>query len=269
MNLELQNLRFGYNAKPVLGGVSFTAEPMITAIIGPNAAGKSTLLKCICGILKPRGTIRLDGKPLEDHNRDEVLKAISYLPQETATGAVLTVFEAVLLGRLSSLGWRVRAEDKELVAGTLARLGLAELAKRPIDELSGGQKQMVSIAQSIVRGPSVLLMDEPTNSLDLQRQLELFDVIREITGENKMTTVVALHDLNLAARYAGKVVLMNQGGIEAQGRPADVITAGMIRTVYGVNARVTLDEDGIPQVIPVNSVRKGGLKKISTDRSIQ
>lgn len=261
VNLELQNLRFGYNSKPVLSGVSFAAEPMITAIIGPNAAGKSTLLKCICGILKPRGSIRLDGKPLEAYKRDEVLKAISYLPQETATGAVLTVFEAVLLGRLNSLGWRVREEDMDLVADTLEKLGLEELAKRPVDELSGGQKQMVSIAQSIVRGPSVLLMDEPTNSLDLQRQLELFDVIRDITGENKMTTVVALHDLNLAARYAGKVVLMNRGGVEAQGTPADVITEEMIRAVYGVNARVTLDGDGIPQVIPVNSARKRGLKK--------
>jgi iron complex transport system ATP-binding protein len=258
VNLELQNLRFAYNSKPVLNDVSFKAEPMITAIIGPNAAGKSTLLKCICGILKPAGSIRLDGKPLEAYSRNEVLKSISYLPQETATSAVLTVFEAVLLGRINWLGWRVKEEDIDIVADTLAKLEMEDLAKRPIDELSGGQKQMVSIAQSIVRGPAVLLMDEPTNSLDLQRQLELFDVIRDITDKNKMTTVVALHDLNLAARYAGRVVLMNRGRVEAQGSPAYVITEGMIRTVYGVNARVTLDGDDIPQIIPINSTRKCG-----------
>ncbi|WP_269851616.1 ATP-binding cassette domain-containing protein [Methanosarcina horonobensis] len=107
-------------------------------------------------------------------------------------------------------------------------------------------------------------MDEPTNSLDLQRQLELFDVIRNITEENDMTTIVALHDLNLAARYAGNVILMNGGKIVAAGSPASVITEAMIREVYGVNARVTLDGEGIPQVIPINSTRKCGIKKAIT-----
>lgn len=259
MKLDIKDLKFGYNSEPVLKSVSMGAEPMVTAIIGPNAAGKSTLLKCICGILKPQGSIRLDGKELAAYKKDEVISAISYLPQESSASAVLTVFEATLLGRISSLGWRIKDDDIIPVMTVLEKLGIEDLARRTLDELSGGQKQMVSIAQSIVRKPAVLLMDEPTNSLDLQRQLELFDLIGEITRESKMTTIVALHDLNLAARYAGNIVLMNHGCIQATGSPAKVITAEMIRDVYGVNARVTLDDEGIPQVIPINSTRKCGI----------
>ena len=261
MKLEINDLRFGYGSKPVLHGICMGAEPMITAIIGPNAAGKSTMLKCICGILRAKGTIMLDGKDLNAYHKDDIIRTISYLPQESTTRAVLTVLEATLLGKISSLGWRIKEEDLAIAMGTLERLGIEDLAMRPLDELSGGQKQMVSIAQAIVRKPEVLLMDEPTNSLDLQRQLELFDVIRDLTEESGMTTIVALHDLNLAARYARQVVLMNRGRIEAAGTPAAVITAEMIRSVYGVNARVTLDDEGIPQVIPLNSTRKCMIKK--------
>ncbi len=256
MKLEIKDLRFGYNSDPVLKGVSMEAEPMITAIIGPNAAGKSTLLKCISGILKPKGSIRLDGKELNGHHKEEIIRSISYLPQESTTSTALTVFEAILLGRMITLGWRIRNEDVEMVEDAMKKLGIESLSRRSLDELSGGQKQMVSIAQSIVRKPEVLLMDEPTSSLDLQRQLELFDVIREITCGNNMVTIVAMHDLNLAARYARNIVLMNMGNIEAAGSPASVITEEMIRDIYGVNARVTLDDEGIPQVIPINSTRK-------------
>jgi len=261
VKLEIKNLKFGYNSIPVLKSVNMVAEPMITAIIGPNAVGKSTLLKCICGILKAEGSIIFNGKDLKEYRKDEVIKTISYLPQESSTSAVMTVLEATMLGRINSLGWRINDEDLSASMDTLEKLGIEELAMRPMNELSGGQKQMVSIAQSIIRKPKVLLMDEPTNSLDLQRQLELFDVIQTITENNGMTTVVALHDLNLAARYAGNVVLMNGGKVVASGSPASVITEAMIRKVYGVNARVTLDGEGIPQVIPINSTRKCRIKK--------
>ncbi len=261
MKLEIKNLKFGYNSTPVLKSVNMVAEPMVTAIIGPNAVGKSTLLKCICGILKAEGSIIFNGKDLKEYRKDEVIKAISYLPQESSTSAVMTVLEATMLGKINSLGWRIKDEDLSASMDTLEKLGIEDLAMRPMNELSGGQKQMVSIAQSIIRKPEVLLMDEPTNSLDLQRQLELFDVIQNITEENGITTVVALHDLNLAARYAGNVVLMNGGTVVAAGSPASVITEAMIRKVYGVNARVTLDGEGIPQVIPINSTRKCGIKK--------
>ena len=261
MKLEVRHLTFGYRTVPVLKNVCIDAEPMVTAVIGPNAAGKSTLLKCLSGILKPEGSILLDGKDLKEYKSDDLLQAVSYLPQDSSSNAALTVFEAVLLGRLNSLSWTVTDEDLSLTLDALEKLGIEGLAKRPLNELSGGQKQMVSIAQSIVRKPAVLLMDEPTNSLDLQHQLELFDLIRTITKDTNMTTVVALHDLNLAARYGDRIVLLNYGMVEATGSPESVITEEMIRNVYGVNARVTIDNEGIPQIIPINSVRRCGSGK--------
>ncbi|MGD6851766.1 MAG: ABC transporter ATP-binding protein [Candidatus Bathyarchaeia archaeon] len=262
MKLEVKNLTFAYQSTPVLNGICMEAEQMVTALIGPNAAGKSTLLKCMSGLLKSNnskkqaGSILLDGRDTKVYTRDDFLRAVSYLPQDAPCSSALTVFEAVLLGRMNSLGWKVSDEDLKLALDAMEKLGIEGLAKRSMGELSGGQKQMVSIAQSIIRKPAVLLMDEPTNSLDLQHQLELFELIKMITKENKMTTVVALHDLNLAARYADKIVLMNLGKIEATGKPESVITVDMIRNIYGVNARVMTDDEGIPQVIPIKSARK-------------
>ncbi|WOX55810.1 MULTISPECIES: ABC transporter ATP-binding protein [unclassified Methanoculleus] len=185
MKLEAKHLSFRYRADPVLNDVCIIAEPMVTAVIGPNAAGKSTLLRCLCGILKPEGSILLDGKDLKAYGNDDLLQAVSYLPQDSSSNAALTVFEAVLLGRLNSLSWTVTDEDLSLTLDALENLGIEELAKVPLNELSGGQKQMVSIAQSIAKKPAVLLMDEPTNSLDLQHQLELFDLIRTITKRHE------------------------------------------------------------------------------------
>jgi iron complex transport system ATP-binding protein len=240
----------------VLNDVSMVVMSDFTAIIGPNASGKSTLLKCICGLLKAEGSIILNGRDLKAYHKEEVLNAISYLPQEFPEGAALTVFEATLLGTINSLGWRIKEKELSATTNTLKMLGIEDLAMKSMSELSGGQKQMVAIAQAIIRKPEMLLMDEPTNSLDLQRQLELFDLIRDVSQLNKMATIVVLHDLNLAARYADNVILLNQGRIEAAGSPASVLTEEMILRVYGVRSRVTLDCEGIPQIIPISSARK-------------
>ncbi|GAK55683.1 Fe(III) dicitrate ABC transporter, ATP-binding protein [Candidatus Vecturithrix granuli] len=132
---------------------------------------------------------------------------------------------------------------------------MAHLALRSIGELSGGQRQMVSIAQVLVQQPQVLLMDEPTNNLDLHHQLEVLALIKAMASTRNLTTVIALHDLNLAARFADEIVALNQGQIYAGGAPAAVLTQEMLRTVYGVHARVTLDSDGLPIITPLHSVR--------------
>ncbi len=257
MRLEIESLRFGYGSKSVLDDIKMQASPgEITAVIGPNAAGKTTLLKCIAGILKSEGKIILDGKEMKNYMNGEIIKSISYLPQESSARALLTVFEAVLLGRLHTLSWRVSDEALTLVSEVLDDLRITDLATRYLNELSGGQKQMVSIAQALVREPKVLLLDEPTSSLDLQHQLEVLDLLRVVTIEREITTLIALHDLNLAARYADVFIVLHNGAVYASGKPASVLTPETVRYIYGVNATVYVDGDGIPQITPISSVRR-------------
>jgi iron complex transport system ATP-binding protein len=245
--LAVRNLSFSYGKKRVLQDINLDCEPMLTAIIGPNATGKSTLLKCIAGLMKHQGSVTLNGQTIEGEVASSL---VSYLPQENGDPIALTVFEAVLLGRHQSLSWRVREEDLKLVLDVLEDLGIKDLSIRPLNQLSGGQQQMVSIAQSLVREPQVLLMDEPTSNLDLYRQLEIFNLIKEVTKNRKMITLVAIHDLNLVARYADRIVVMDKGRIYATGEPSEILTEEMLSSVYRVKADVYVDMNEIPVIVP-------------------
>jgi iron complex transport system ATP-binding protein len=256
VKLEIKNLKFGYGSVQVLKNISMDALPgSITAILGPNAVGKSTLLKCIAGILKPKGIILLDGQEISSFNQEKITKLFSYLSQESFSRVVLSVFEVVLLGRIHSLSWNVCDEELKIVWDVLSDMGMRDLATRYINELSGGQKQMVSIAQALVREPRVLLLDEPTNNLDLQHQLETLGLIRELTDSKMVTTIVSLHDLALAARYADNLVVLKDGVVYSSGKPESVLTPEMMKDVYGVNALIALGDDGILQVTPLSSIR--------------
>ncbi len=266
MKLSVEEVHFSYGQTPVLKGVTIedVAPGEITATIGPNAAGKTTFFKCIAGLLKPQGWIRLDGVDLRELRKEDITRRVSYLPQESPVNAVLTVFEAILLARKHTLSWRVSEEDLDSVARVLDDLDIEELSTRFLNELSGGQKQMVSIAQALVRDPQVLLLDEPTSSLDLQHQLEVLDLVTDVTAERGITTLISLHDLNLAARYAARFVVMDQGVVYASGDAAEVLTADMLRDVYGVNATVHVIGEGIPQINPIGSVRTKKTRPVST-----
>ena len=257
MRVNVENLRFRYGASPVLNGVSTgDIEPgLVTALLGPNAAGKSTLLKCIAGMLTGQGSITLDGSPATDFSRNgERARLISYLPQEYPSTAALTVFEAVLLARQHSASWLVSDADLQRVEQILFDLRLAPLALRYLNELSGGQRQMVAVAQALAREPRVLLLDEPTSSLDLQRQLELLTLVRRVARERDMTVVIAVHDLNLAARFADRLVVLHGGRVVATGNPASVLCQSLLASVYGIEARVSLDNDQIPQITPLRAI---------------
>jgi len=256
VRLEIKNLKFGYNSKPVLKNINMELSPgKITAVIGPNAVGKSTLLRCIARIVKPEGSILLDGKEINNFKKEDITRLVSYLSQENPARAVLSVFEVVLLGRIHSLSWKVSDDELNVAWEILKDMGIHELASRYLNELSGGQRQMVFIAQALVREPNVLLLDEPTNNLDLQHQLEILDLIRDLTRKRRISTLITLHHLNLAARYADKLVVLNNGEVCTSGNPESVLTPETIRSVYGVNARVNIGDDGIPQVTPISSVR--------------
>lgn len=256
MKLEINSFSFGYNSSLIFNEMNFKIESRITVLIGPNAAGKSTLLKCIAGILDPKGTILFDGKNMKSFEKKDLINLRSYLPQESKTNTSLTVFEVLLLGMANSLSWKVNEADLEAVSNVLKYLGIEDLALRNINELSGGQKQIVFIAQSLIRDPKLLLMDEPTNGLDLKYQLELFELIQKITLEKGVTTIIALHDLNLAARYADNIVVVSNGEIYASGPPSSVLTQKTIESVYGINAHISIDDDGIPWIKPINPIKK-------------
>ena len=256
MAITINSLTFHYGTTPVLKGVTMAAsEGEITAIIGPNAAGKSTLLKCIAGVLKSGGNIYLNGTVLEYSRTREASRSIGYLPQERIHHPVLTVFEVVLLGRLHSLSWRVDNETLELVMQVLEEIGIGHLAAKNFDDLSGGEKQLVTIAQVLIQAPSVILMDEPIGGLDLQHQVEILDILQEVTRARGIITIVVLHDLSMAARYCANLIVMDRGNVHSSGKPAEVLTPDMLRQIYHINARV-INTNGIIQVIPECSLRK-------------
>lgn len=254
MILEAKNLSFAYGDRRVLSNVNLRLEPGITAIIGPNAVGKSTLLKCLSGWLRPQGEISLDGRSVGLFHREELARKISYLPQDTSAHASMTVFEAVLMGRIHQLSWRVSQTDIQSVEQLLDEMGLIDVANRGIDELSGGQLQMVFIAQAIAREPDVLLMDEPTSNLDIQHQFQICEWVHRLTLSRTMSTVMAVHDLNIAARFADQVCVLQNGGIFACGSAASVITTDMIASVYSMEAVIGSDECGRPLVTPLRTV---------------
>ena len=254
--LIVEDLAFAYGASPVLRGI--TLPPLlpgrVTAVIGPNAAGKSTFFKCLAGLLASQGSLWLDGVNLKRLTSGERARRIAYLPQETAVQAVLTVFEAVLLARQHAITWRVRDDDLAAVGRVLGEMRLTELALRYLNELSGGQRQLVSIAQALAREPRVLLLDEPTSHLDLQHQLEVLARLRRATLDRELITLFAVHDLNLAARYADHLIVLAGGTIYAAGTAEAVLTPTMLRAVYGVHGTVAPGPDGRPQVTPLAPV---------------
>jgi iron complex transport system ATP-binding protein len=255
--MRINHLTFGYGKVPVFHDMCLSFEKSLNIIVGPNAAGKSTLLKCVFGLLPAQGQIAWQGTDLSRMSREERLNLMVYLPQQEISDTALTVFEAVLLGRLDSLCWKVSDTDLEKVMGALRTLRIEVLAERYVNELSGGQRKLVSIAQTLVRDPKIVLMDEPTNSLDLQKQLELFTTIRQIIAYKKIMFVVVMHDLNLSCRYADQLtVLDGSGGIYASGPPREVVTDKMLRDVYGVDAQIMHDESGVPVVAPICSVQQ-------------
>lgn len=220
---------------PIEGGA-------LTAVIGPNAAGKSTLFKRIAGLMKGDGVVHVDGA-------DAATRPICYMPQDTGANAVLTVYESVLLAAKQGAGWRVAEDELREIDEILASLSIADLAFRDLGALSGGQRQLVAIAQALVRKPKILLMDEPTSALDLYRQIEVLDYMRRLAKKSGIAVLIALHDLNHAMRYCDHAMVVASGRLIANGPTLDVITPAMLSEVYKVDARIETCTQGRPLVI--------------------
>ena len=256
VNITIKGLSFSYNGSKILEGLNLVvADSQILGLVGPNGSGKTTLIKCIDRILKPKGSILLDGSDIKTINRTEMAKRLGYVPQSSSTLLATSVFDTVLMGRRPHISWRVSDADLDKVADILQLLQLEDLAMRDFSDLSGGQKQKVVIARALCQEPEVLLLDEPTSNLDMKHQLEVMELIAALVKRKKISAVMALHDLNLAAMFVDKLAILKDGKIYAAGEPADLLNAENIREVYGVEA-VVMENLDRPYIVPLRSINE-------------
>ena len=258
MEVCLEKVAFSYGKLMVLDGISIRLEPgNIVAVCGPNGAGKSTLIKCINRILPFQGTILISDTNINTLKMSQVSKQVGYVPQDNAQVFSISVFDMVMMGRRPYIGWRSREQDREKVLEILVLLGLSHLGFRDFNQLSGGQQQKVIIARALAQEPDVLLLDEPTSSLDLGHQLEVMALIQSLVAEKNILVVMSVHDLNLAAWYADQIIMLKNGKVVCSGIPTDVMTPENILSIYGVVAQVKIEHEK-PYIIPLHKVKTGG-----------
>ncbi|MDN5746364.1 MAG: ABC transporter ATP-binding protein [Nocardioidaceae bacterium] len=251
-DLDVAGVSFGYRRTSVLADATFRAPSgRLVGLLGPNGCGKSTLLRCIAGVLRPRcGTITLGETDLIGLRRLERARLVAYVPQHIAGGHSLSVADAVQLGRTPHMGMRPTAEDRHQVERAIEALGLVPLARRKVDELSGGQQQKVLIARAIAQQPRVLLLDEPTSALDLAAQVETLTQVLRLLDEEDLGGAMAIHDINLAARFCDRIATLRAGRVGEEGSPLDVLTAPTVERVYGLPVEVTVHR-GTPEIRPL------------------
>jgi iron complex transport system ATP-binding protein len=250
MELKIKDVSFSYSSVPVLHDVSFElGGNELVSILGPNGVGKSTLIHCINKILAPTsGTVLIDGKDVSEIKLKELAKQIGYVPYSANDSFPLSVIDTVMIGRHPHSKWGTLDKDLDIVYDTLRMLGISHLAMRPFNELSAGQHQKVMLARGLVQEPEILLLDEPTSNLDVRHQLDVTKMLKRLSREKNILIVMISHDINIAAKYSDKIILMHKGSVFDMGEPNKVITAENLRTVYGVTAEITKDDDA-PHVI--------------------
>jgi iron complex transport system ATP-binding protein len=248
------DLGLAYDRRIVAEGLALAVpDGSFTVIVGPNACGKTTLLRALARLLKPRqGGVYLDGELITSRSSKEVARELGLLPQSSAAPDGITVADLVARGRYphQRLLRQWSRDDERAVADAMAATRVQDLAERIVDELSGGQRQRVWLAMALAQQTPILLLDEPTTFLDIAHQVEVMDLCAQLHADGR-TLVAVLHDLNQACRYATHLVAMRDGAIVAEGAPAEIVTADLVETVFGLPCRIVEDpEAGTPLVIP-------------------
>ncbi|WP_416197537.1 MAG: Iron complex transport system ATP-binding protein [Sporanaerobacter sp.] len=237
--IKVQSLKFGYKDDLVLKDISFSLEEgQFMSIIGPNGSGKSTLLKNICNLEKPNsGEIEIHGKNISQYKSKELAKKIALVPQDTFISYDFSVFDVVLMGRFPYLGRfdKETDEDFEITKEALKITNTFHLRDRNINEISGGERQRVIIARALAQEPDIIFLDEPTSHLDINHQMDLLNILRNLNKEKNTTIVLVIHDINLACRYSDIIMLLDKGEILSIGSPKEVVTRENIEKAYGLN----------------------------------
>jgi len=243
INLSLNQVSFSYSGTPVLHHIELAVEEgEMVALLGPNGSGKTTLIKLMSGVLKPsQGEINLDGSVLGRMKRREVAQRVAVVPQQFSMPFAFTLREVVLLGRTPFLkAFSDEGErDRRVVEQAIALIGIEELEQRFFNELSGGERQKAILAMALAQEPKLLLLDEPTAHLDINHQVEILDLVKSLNREQGITVIGAMHDLNLAALYFGRLILLKEGRIFVDGTPEQVLTEDTIKEVFSASVQVT------------------------------
>lgn len=235
----MNNVSFSYEKRLALNNVNLTfTDKGIVSLVGPNGSGKSTLLKCINKILKPKGEILFNTRNVQEFSTSEIARTFGYVPQEFSSVFPITVFDTILLGRKPYIGWNPSEEDIDVVSENISLMGLDDFALRPVNELSGGERQKVLIATALSQQPSVLLLDEPTSNLDIKHQIGVMKNLRKIVNSKDILVLMAMHDLNLASHYSQEMVMLTKGEVFARGKPQEILTKANIKALYGVNVAI-------------------------------
>lgn len=258
MTLEANNISWSAGGTEILRNVSLKVEKgEFLGIIGPNGSGKTSLMSILAGIRKPQsGAVVLDGAPIGKLGRRAIAQRLAFVEQQAETGERITARQAVELGRTPYLGalspWS--SLDDGVVNAALENVDMTHLAGRFWHTLSGGERQRLHIARALAQEPKILMLDEPTNHLDIGHQISLLDLVQR----QDLTVVAALHDLNHAAMFCDRIAVMQGGRLVALGQPLEVLTAGLIREVFGVDVEISADGDGICHIQFLTARSRGG-----------